>query len=122
MTRDQAAGLTCGHGMASTPTFFKLWMPYLYQRVEVAGRRHAFLPLNRDYVPLGVRRAEGFVKYEEVAHTHAVYFSRDPALLENVWWNVRGENLWLYDDSAASRFTYFARLEKLMLRQMAMVA
>ncbi len=122
MTRDQAASLTTGHGMAATPTFFKTAMPYLYQRVEVAGRKHAYLPLNRDYVPLGFRRADGFVKYEEVAERHAVYFSRDPALLDDVWWNVRDGSLWLYDDSAASRFTYFARLEKLMLRQMAMVA
>lgn len=30
MTPNQAAGLTAGYGMASTPTFFKLWMPYLY--------------------------------------------------------------------------------------------
>ncbi|RYY10572.1 MAG: hypothetical protein EON55_16070 [Alphaproteobacteria bacterium] len=122
MTRDQAAGLTCGHGMASTPTFFKLWMPYLYQKVEVSGRKHAYLPLNRDYVPLGYRRANGFVQYEEVASTHAVYFSRDPSLLKDVWWNVRGDSLWLYDDSVASRLDYFERLQRLLTRKMEMVA
>lgn len=122
MTRDQAAGLTCGHGMASTPTFFRLWMPYLYQKVEVPGRKHAYLPLNRDYVPLGGRRADGFVKYEDVALTHAVYFSRDPVLLKDVWWNTRGGSLWLYDDSVASRVDYFERLQRLLTRKMEMVA
>ena len=85
MTRDQAASLTCGHGMATTSTLFKVAMPYLYHRIEVPGRKHVFLPLNRDYVPLGYRRADGFVKYEEVAERHAVYFSRDPETLEGVW-------------------------------------
>lgn len=122
MTRDQAAALTSGRGIARTPTFFKVWMPYLYQRVEVPGRKHAFLPLNRDYKPLGVRRDAGFVDYEEMAARCAVWFPRDPATLEGVWWNASGSSLWLYDDSVASRLTYFERLEKLLCRQMEMVA
>jgi hypothetical protein len=107
--------------MARNPTFFKLFMPYLYQRVEVPGRKHAFLPLNRDYQPLGMRR-EGWTDYQQVASTHAVFFARDPAQLEGVWWNQRDGSFWLYDDSVASRIDYFKRLETLMLRQMEMVA
>lgn len=122
MTPNQAAGLTAGYGMASTPTFFKLWMPYLYQRVEVPGRKHAFLPLNRDYVPLGMRRSAGFVHYEEAMAKHGVYFTRDPATWDGIWWNVRDGCLWLYDDSVASRQDYFARLERLMSRRMEMLA
>ena len=120
MTRDQASALTCGRGLAATPTFFRLFMPYLYQRVEAAGRKHAFLPLNRDYLPLGMRR-DGRIDYAAVAPTHTVYFTRDPAKLEGIWWNQSGTSNWLYDDSAASRLDYFARLERLMLRQMEMV-
>ncbi len=122
MTPDQAAGLTCGHGMGRTPTFFKIWMPYLYQRVGVAGRKHAYLPLNRDYVPLGFRRQDGFVNYDETALRHAVYFSRDPSALKDVWWNQLDGSLWLYDDSTQSRLDYFERLERLMTRKMEMVA
>ena len=122
MTPNQAAGLTAGYGMASTPTFFKLWMPYLYQRVEVPGRKHAFLPLNRDYVPLGMRRSAGFVRYEDAMAGHGVYFTRDPATWDGIWWNVRDGCLWLYDDSVASRQDYFARLERLMSRRMEMLA
>lgn len=121
MTPNNAHMLISGRDW-KTPTFFRLFMPYLYQRVEVAGRKHAFLPLNRDYVPLGFRRGDGSVDYDRVTPTHAVYFARDPAALEGIWWNTRDGQLWLYDDSTASRVDYFARLEKLMSRQMEMVA
>jgi hypothetical protein len=120
ITAEQAARLTCGYGMAYGPTFFKVWMPYLLKRVEYPGRKHAFLPLNRDYAPLGMPRGGG-LDYATMMPTHGVFFARDPALLKDVWWNPRGDMLWLYDDSTASRLTYFARLEKLMSRQMEMV-
>ncbi|MFD1951345.1 hypothetical protein ACFSGX_11280 [Sphingomonas arantia] len=119
MSDREAAGLTCGHGKAAGPTFFKLWMPYLFQRVAHPKRKRAFLPLNRDYVPLGMTRG-GWIDYEKVMPTHGVFFARDPAALD-VWWNTRDEKLWLYDDSVASRLTYFARLEKLMLRQVEVI-
>jgi hypothetical protein len=108
-----------------TPTFFKVFMPYLLQRVEVPGRKHAFLPLNRNYVPLGMPSSEGYVKYSDaqIIASHAVYFARDPAKIEGVWWSNDGNGRhWLYDDSTASRVDYFARLERLMSRQMEMVA
>jgi len=107
-----------------TPTFFRVFMPYLIWRVEVPGRKHAFLPLNRDYVPLGTPRGVGHVNYNDpaVIAQSAVYFARDPATLD-IWWSrdTDGGRLWLYDDSTASRLNYFARLETLMSRQMEMV-
>jgi hypothetical protein len=121
MTRDQAASLTCGNGRMPGQTFFRLFMPYLYQRVTVPGRKHAFLPLNRNYLPLGMRR-NGWVDYKAVAGTHAVFFSRDPSTLADVWWNQSGDSFWLYDDSAASRIGYFERLQRLMLRQPGMTS
>jgi hypothetical protein len=62
-----------------TPTFSKVFMPYLLQRIEVPGRKHAFLPPNRGYVPLGMPHSAGHVKYSDadIIATHAVYFSRD---------------------------------------------
>ena len=119
MTKLQASGLTCGHGMATGPTFFKVWMPYLFERIEHPRHKHAFLPLNRDYAPLGMRRC-GHRDYAAMLPTHGVFFARDPAKLD-VFWNVRGRSHWLYDDSSASRFTYFERLQTLMMRQMEMI-
>lgn len=120
MVPDKARRLVGGYDW-KTPTFFKLFMPYCIQRVDVPGRKHAFLPLNRDYAPLGMRRGE-HRSYEDMMPTHGVYFSRDPAKLEGIWHNMRGGQMWLYDDSVESRVDYFARLEKLMSRQMEMVA
>lgn len=121
LTADKAYRLIGGYDWR-TPTFFKVWMPYLIQRIEVPGRKHAFIPLNRDYKPLGAPRVDHVdYKAPDVIARHAVYFARDPAALKGVWWNVRGNQLWLYDDSTASRVDYFARLETLMSRQMEMV-
>ncbi|WP_129586370.1 hypothetical protein [Sphingomonas montana] len=61
-----------------------------------------------------------WIDYDEALSTHGVFFARDPTALD-VWWNTRDEKLWLYDDSVASRLTYFARLEKLMLRQVEVI-
>lgn len=120
MVPEKAGRLVSGYDW-KTPTFFKLFMPYCIQRVEVSGRKHAFLPLNRDYAPLGMRRG-AHLDYEKMMPTHGAYFARDPAKLADVWWNVRDGQMWLYDDSPESRVDYFARLERLMSRQMEMVA
>lgn len=124
MTPDKAGRLVGGYDWR-TPTFFRVFMPYLIWRVEVPGRKQAFIPLNRDYVPLGTSRGDGHVNYKDpaVIARHAVYFARDPAKLKDVWWSSDkdGGRLWLYDDSTASRVDYFARLERLMSRQMEMV-
>lgn len=121
MSPDKAQRLIGGYDW-KTPTFFRTFMPYLLQRVEVPGRKHAFLPLNRNYVPLGMPGSG--VKYSdpEIIATYAVYFSRDPAKIDGVWWSNDGNGRhWLYDDSTVSRVDYFARLERLMSRQMEMV-
>lgn len=114
MTVDDAASRTAGRGATCAP-FFRYWMPYLYQRVQLAGRKHVYLPLNRNYTPFGV---EGYADYQAYVRSHGVIFGRDPAKFQDVWWNVdeQGGRLWLYDDSAASRFDYFERLERLMLK------
>jgi hypothetical protein len=68
--------------------------------------KHVFLPLDRDYVPLGMTGG-GWIGYGEVMPTHGLSFDRDPAALD-VGRTTRCEKLWLYDDSVASRLTYFA--------------
>ena len=29
--------------------WFRHWMPYCFKELEVEGRKHVYLPLNRDY-------------------------------------------------------------------------
>lgn len=119
--RPGKAALLIGGYDWRVPSYFRLFMPYCIQRMEVPNRKHAFLPLNRDYAPIGMRRLQ-HLDYDALMPTHGVYFARDPAGIEGVFWNRRGNQLWLYDDSTASKVDYFARLEKLMSRQMSMVA
>ena len=109
MQLDRAAKLT------RERHFFRFWMPYLFQRLEVDGVRHAFLPLNRNYKPLGIISGD-HVDYGGLALSHGVSFTRDPALLVGVWDNKSddGSQLWLYSDSPQSRTDYFARFEKIM--------
>jgi hypothetical protein len=119
MTADKASRLVGGYDW-KTPTFFKVWMPYVFERIEHPKRKHAFLPLNRDYAPLGMARGGG-LDFPAMLPTHGVYFARDPALIDGVFWTMRAGSLWLYDDSPASRVDYFERLERLMSRQMEMI-
>lgn len=121
MTKEQAGSLTAGTSFGCHP-FFKYWMPYLFQRVQHPTRKHVFLPLMRDYKPLGYVGG-GRVDYEQVALTHGVVFSRDPASFQDIWWNSDSAGrFWLYDDSAASRFDYFERLERLLLKANTLLA
>lgn len=115
LTSDQADNLTDLGGVDRHPHFFRMWMPYVFQRIEFPGKKHAFLPLNRDYKPLGQLSGE-HVDYDAHGLSHGVSFSRDPANFKDIWYNVHGNMLWLYDDSIKSRIDYFARLERLMAK------
>jgi len=109
METERSAKLTrSGH-------FFRFWMPYLFQKIEVDGVKWAFLPLNRNYKPLGVVTRE-HVDYREFAQSHGVKFPRDPAKLIAVWNTISddGTQLWLYEDNPRSRVDYFQRLDRLM--------
>jgi hypothetical protein len=115
MKQAEATKLVAGTHSGLEPTYFKLWMPYLYHRVEHPKRAHVFLPLNRNYKPLG-SLTRNYVRYEDFVETHGVAFARDPASFKGIWTNVQGTHLWLYDDSAKSRVDYFERLERLFLK------
>lgn len=115
MNETEATTLVSGTHSGLETTYFKLWMPYLYLRIEDRRRSHIFLPLNRNYKPLG-QVTRDHVEYEHFVDTHAVVFSRDPLTFRNIWTNIRDGHFWLYDDSPKSRLDYFARLERLMLK------
>lgn len=120
MNSHQAQALTSGVSWQDT-AWFRMWMPYSFFRMEHDRHRHVFLPLNRNYDPIGYV-GQGQADYADALHTHGVVFTRDPATFKGIWWDqgtegtVRQGRFWLYDDTPDSRMTYFDRLEKLMLK------
>ncbi|HZF43315.1 MAG TPA: hypothetical protein VEZ48_07890 [Sphingomonadaceae bacterium] len=99
-------------------SFARYWLPYCFQRVDWAGAKWAFLPLNRNYKPLGYLSG-AWVDYPDYLQTHGVKFSRDPSTITGAWVDnpsPASDVLWLYSDGAKSRLNYFARLERVMLK------
>jgi len=90
--------------------WFRYWLPYSFFKLETANRDHVYLPVNRNYKPLGVTSDE-WVDYENFTK-QAVVFSADPHTFENVW--VDQEPLYLYGEAISSRVDYFQRLERLL--------
>jgi hypothetical protein len=91
-------------------------MPYQFVKLEVDGPKHVYLPLNRNYKPLGVgapRETQPHVDYMDYVG-QAVVFSKDPHGFTEVWHDP--ERLYLYSDNGSTQATYFRRLEKLMDR------
>ena len=91
-------------------TFIRTCLPYAFRKLE--GEGHVYLPLNRQYKPLG-QRSDDHVDYAAY-RAQAVVFARDPKTFKDVWSNVEGDTLWLYDDGNETRTTYFDRLGRLM--------
>ncbi len=121
MNPKQASNLVSGSHSGLEATYFKLWMPYVYVRLQNAKRSNVYLPLNRNYKPLGTLNRE-WVDYEGFAVSHGLVFHRAPSTFKDIWWNQRDDHFWLYDDSPESRFDYFARLERLILKNPVMLS
>lgn len=102
--------------------FFRYWMPYVFRKVHCKRYTRPYLPLNRNYKPLGFLDRE-WVDYQSYISTLAVFFRSDPAKFDGIWWNVdeQGEHMWLYEDALDSRRDYFQRLEKLMAKSIKLV-
>lgn len=92
--------------------WFRIWMPYTFVNLEAEGVEHVYLPLNRNYKPLGMRTKD-WVDHRDYID-QAVVFPAGPHTFENVWHNL--EKLRLYDDIPNSRSDYFARLDRLFSR------
>lgn len=96
--------------------WFRVWMPYQFIPMDVSDAKHVYLPLNRNYKPLGYgtpRQTQPWVDYKDYLH-QAVVFERDPHGFKGVWEDAEG--LYLYNDNSDTQATYFARIEKLMSR------
>jgi hypothetical protein len=98
--------------------WFRYWMPYQFKKMPHPKRKHLFLPVNRNYKPLGITSRD-HVNYESYMD-QAVVFPKDPATFEGVWWDSNG--LYLYEDALESRRDYFQRLQKLLSYSVALVA
>ncbi len=97
--------------------WFKIAMPYCFQKLEVPKLKHVWLPLNRNYKPLGYRGYDR-VRYEDYLE-QAMKFRTNPQLFPRIWWDNMGDpenRLWLYDDDPKSRERYFARFKRLVVR------
>lgn len=106
---DQAAG----RKIAYSTTWFRYWMPYCFQKLEVKGRKHVYLPLNRNYKPLGITSRDhvNYAKYLD----QAIVFGSDPKKFSGIWnGDISGDKLWLYEDATPTRLDYFERLGKLL--------
>jgi hypothetical protein len=103
LTQTQAYRLT--EIGAKRIAWFRWHMPYVLHPLD--EKKHLWLPLNREYKPLGLNRND-FVDYKDYAK-EAMRFSRHPDTMEGVFWRHHH----LYDDGHKSRLDYFARLEKL---------
>lgn len=99
----------------------RIWLPYCFYKLDLPG--HVYLPVNRDYKPLGfitfnsvgISVGETWVDYELYVEK-AMVFAKDPHGILGVFVN---DNLYLYDNKYEKTImdSYFARYEKLLSRQ-----
>ena len=111
MTELQAVKLT------GRSHWFRRWMPYTIVKLEHPDHEHCYLPLNRDYKPLGVS-AQEHVDYEAYRASHAICFSSNPADFKRIW---HSGGMFLYNDGPSSLIDYFERLSRLMSRKLHLV-
>lgn len=104
-------------GLTGMDQWFRIWLPYQFVQLEMPKHKHVYLPVNRNYKPLGVV-SEEFVDYDDFLD-QAVIFRSDPHEFVGVWNNPDG--LYLYDDGPESRRDYFVRLGRLADRSMMLV-
>jgi hypothetical protein len=101
--------------LSSGNQWFRYWIPYKFEPILKSKHKHAYLPLNRNYKPLGHRSIKDVVDYDAYP-SQAVIFSSDPHLFADIW--MPGDLLYLYDDTWTSRLDYFTRFERLMLHSL----
>jgi hypothetical protein len=90
--------------------WFRVSMPYYMAQLETDDG-YLFLPVNREYKPLGVV-ADAFVDYD--AHRdRALRFKSNPLNDETLWCSTHRSDLgYLYDDRSID--TYLERLSRLV--------
>jgi len=120
-----SASLTEGQGrnLTASDHWFRYWMPYCYHRLEHRGRKHVWLPLNRNYKPLGITSRD-HIDYDDYID-QAAAFASDPATWRGVWvdrQSAESGKLYLYTDGPRYRVDYFSRLARVMAHQQRLMA
>lgn len=100
-------------GWTDRDSWFRRNMIYHLRKLDLPG--HVYLPLNRDYRPLGMAKDDTIWRDDDyMAHAdRAMKFARDPNTFEGVWGH---SPLYMYHDGMNFRGDYFERLEKLFSR------
>jgi hypothetical protein len=98
--------------------WFRYHMPYVFEPLNIPNTKHVYLPLNRNYKPLGCLFKD-HVDYHRYAASHAMQFRRNPEIFYKVWHYIAPDGkLFMYDDGLQSRIDYFERLGRLLTRSM----
>src|SRR4051812_15007684 len=98
-------------------TFARKWLPYCFAPMEHPERgKYIYLPLNRDYKPLGQDREKHY-DYEDFSDNF-VRFRQDPRMIPGAPWTAIHLDgwMWLYDDGPESRIDYGKRLQSVISR------
>jgi hypothetical protein len=93
---------------------FRTHMPYTFQKLDGPRFKHIYLPLNRNYDPLGTDPNWDWRNHRDWSafFKQAWVFRRDPRTIENIW--IREGGLHLYNDDPFSRKDYLNRYVKLL--------
>lgn len=106
--------------LAQSDRWFRYWMPYTFHKLDHPRLKHVYLPLNRNYKPLGITSREG-VRYEDFIG-QAIAFAQDPSGFKDVWDDTTPKGLFLYADSPNTRTDYFERLGRLLSKPSRLVS
>lgn len=96
-------------GLTDHDHWFRTNMPYAIARID----KKVWLPINRDYKPLGMAKTESHARYDQY-RDKAITFSSDPTTFEGIFISGDADTLWLYNDGTESRRDYMERLERLL--------
>ena len=100
-------------------SWFRFNMIYCLKRLDTPSSQFVYLPLNRQYNPLGVRSNED-VDYNDYLE-QAMVFETDPSTFKGIWYKETAP-LFLYNDNPLSRGPdYFVRLGKLLTKEITLV-
>lgn len=88
--------------------WFRYHMPYALQRLD----DKTWLPLNRNYKPLGYL-LKAHVEYADY-RAQAMRFVTDPRTFKDIWTAANDDILFMYNDGPESREDYFDRLGRLL--------
>jgi hypothetical protein len=99
--------------------FWHYHLPYKMMNLEHSRTKNLYLPVNRNYKPLGIISGD-FVKYDDYID-QAIIFSR-PLRENELFWNRRSDGsiseYYLYNDGNCHDFmSYLNRLNLLMKRK-----